>query len=619
MRHVSGEGDNKPKRLGFSLEKADGGGYAPYLPSGTCPPLEDTVFQMTQETADNGKSSQDGMESFGEIFEASLRSIEAGEVVKGTIVEIDNDSVTVDIGFKSEGIIPLMEFKDAAGDTTVSKGDDVDVYVESIGDENGELRISYQRARESVVWRAIEEAFKDGGTVQGTVVGRVKGGLKVDIGVPAFLPGSHVDIRPSRSLDQYIGETSDFGVIKCNRARGNVVVSRKNLLEKEREAQRHETLGVLEEGVILEGTVKNVTDYGAFVDLGGIDGLLHVTDMAWGRVSHPSKIVSPEQVVKVVVLKYDADSHRISLGMKQLNDDPWLTIAERLFPGSRVTGKVVSLTDYGAFVEVEDGVEGLVHVSEMSWTARVNHPSKIVSVGDEVEVVVLALDPENRRISLGLKQVTPNPWEMLPVDHPVGTTLKGKVTSITEFGAFVSVADGIDGLIHVSDMHWTKKVKHPSEVLNKGDEVEAVVLQIDIGQERLSLGLKQLATDPWSDMSNRYPVGARVNGKITNVTDFGVFVEIEDGVEGMIHVSQLSRDRVENPRDVFQPGTGIEAEVTQIDTRDRRIGLSIRSLMDSEDKAEMAQYMSQDTKSSGTTLGDLITEQLGRDRPPADD
>jgi small subunit ribosomal protein S1 len=569
---------------------------------------------MLEETVESETNDQEKVESFDEIFEASLRSVQQGDIVKGSIVAIDDETVTIDIGFKSEGIIPRREFIDPSGNMLVADGDEVEVYVDSVGDDTGEVRLSYSRARQSSIWRTIEDAFKDEGPIEGIVVGRVKGGLKVDIGVSAFLPGSHVDVRPSRSLDRYIGETFEFAIIKCNRARGNVVVSRKALLDKERESLKEETLKILEEGVILEGIVKNVTDYGAFVDLGGIDGLLHVTDMAWGRVSHPSKVVNSGDVVKVVVLKFDADSDRISLGMKQLNDDPWITIAERLFPGSRVSGKIVSLTDYGAFVEVEEGVEGLVHVSEMSWTTRVTHPSKIVSVGDEVEVVVLALDPANRRISLGLKQVTPNPWEMLPVDHPIGTNLTGTVTSLTDFGAFISVADGIDGLIHVSDMHWTRKVKHPSEVLNKGDEVEAVVLQIDVGAERLSLGLKQLAADPWSSMAERYVVGATVHGKVTNVTDFGVFIELEEGVEGMVHVSQLSRERIENPRDVLQPGQEIEAEVLQVDTRERRIALSVRSLLDTKDKAEMRQYMSATTEepSSRTTLGDLINQELVR-------
>jgi len=578
---------------------------------------------MLEERVDRESNDSEELEDFGSILEESLSggSVEQGEVVKGHVVAVDRDTVTVDIGFKSEGVISIGEFKDASGNVEVEVGHEIEVYVESVGDDTGQVRLSFQRARQSSVWRKIEEAFRTGGAIEGSVVGRVKGGLKVDIGVSAFLPGSHVDVRPTRSLERYIGETAEFGVIKCNRARGNVVVSRKMLLEKEREALKSETLKILEEGVILEGTVKNVTDYGAFVDLGGIDGLLHVTDMAWGRVTHPSKIVKSGDLIKVVVLKFDEDSDRISLGMKQLQDDPWLTIAERLFPGSRVHGKVVSLTDYGAFVEVEDGVEGLVHVSEMSWTQRVTHPSKVVSVGDEVDVVVLALDPANRRISLGLKQVQPNPWEMLPVEHPEGSMVRGKVTSITDFGAFVNVAEGIDGLIHVSDMHWTRKVKHPSEVLKKGDEVEAVILNIDVSNERLSLGLKQLVDDPWSDMGGRYPAGARVRGKVTNVTDFGVFVEIEEGVEGMVHVSQLSHERVDNPREFFEPGAEIEAEVLEVDGRERRIALSVRSLLDSQEKAEMKQYMAEPGDSSRFTLGDLINRELVRgkaDEPGSD-
>lgn len=571
---------------------------------------------MQEEMVGNDPNRREGSSTFGDIFEASMRSLQPGDIVKGTVVAIDKDSVTVDVGFKSEGIIPIAEFTSPSGDLLVEQGQEIDVYVESVLDEIGVIRLSFARARESSVWRKIEQAFRDNAPIEGTVVGRVKGGLRVDIGVEAFLPGSHVDIRPTRSLEKYVGERMEFSIIKCNRARGNVVVSRRAILEKERDVLKTETLKVLEAGVILEGTVKNVTDYGAFVDLGGIDGLLHVTDMAWGRVSHPSKVVSPGDVVKVVVLKYDADSDRISLGMKQLKEDPWVTVADRLFPGSRVRGKVVSITDYGAFVEVEEGIEGLVHVSEMSWTSRVTHPSKVVSVGDEVDVMVLAVDPANRRISLGLKQVTPNPWETLRATHPVGTVMRGKVTSLTDFGAFVNVAEGIDGLIHVSDLHWTRKVRHPSEVLNKGDDVEAVVLGIDVENERLSLGLKQSAPDPWSDMERRYPVGTRVNGKVTNVTDFGVFVEIENGVEGMIHVSQLSRERVENPRDLLQPGAAVEAEILQIDVREHRIALSVRSLLDTQDKAEMRQYMSKGpaTASPRTTLGDLLHKELEKGR-----
>ena len=572
---------------------------------------------MREELVGNDPNRREGMKSFGDIFEESLRSLQPGEIVKGIVVAIDKDSVTIDVGFKSEGMLPLSEFIGPSGNVLVEEGQEIDVYVDSVGDESGQLRLSFARARESTIWRRIEQAFRDSAPIEGTVVGRVKGGLRVDLGVEAFLPGSHVDIRPTRALERYIGERMEFAVIKCNRARGNVVVSRRAILEKERDVLKSETLKVLEEGVILEGTVKNVTDYGAFVDLGGIDGLLHVTDMAWGRVSHPSKVVSSGDVVKVVVLKYDAATDRISLGMKQLKDDPWLTVSDRLFPGSRVRGRVVSITDYGAFVEVEDGIEGLVHVSEMSWTSRVAHPSKIVSVGDEVDVMVLAVDPANRRISLGLKQVTPNPWESLRATHPVGATIHGKVTSLTDFGAFVNVTEGIDGLIHVSDLHWTRKVRHPSEVLNKGDDVEAVVLGIDVENERLSLGLKQAAPDPWADMEKRLPPGTRIKGKVTNVTDFGVFVEIESGVEGMIHVSQLGRERVDNPRDQVQPGTEIDAEVLQVDARERRIALSVKNLLDTQDKAEVRQYMSKGSESSRTTLGDLLHKELEKGRGAA--
>ncbi len=576
---------------------------------------------ISNKPADEGSHTDETMESFDDLFEASVISVQVGEIVKGDVVSVDSETVTVDIGFKSEGLIPASEFSDASDELKVKSGDQIEVYVDSLGEHGGPIKLSYQRAKQWRVWKVIEEAHNANTTVRGKVVGRVKGGLMVDVGVSAFLPGSHVDIRPTRSLDKYIGEEADFSVLKFNRSRGNVVVSRRALIEKEREVQRSETMQVLEEGVVLEGVVKNVTDYGAFVDLGGIDGLLHVTDMSWGRVGHPSEVVKPNDVVKVVVLKIDTEADKVSLGLKQLEDDPWLTVAERLFPGSRVRGKVVSLADYGAFVEVESGVEGLVHVSEMSWTSRVQHPSKIVSIGDDVEVIVLALDPASRRISLGLKQTMPNPWEQLPIDHPIGTPLTGTVTSLTDFGAFVNVTEGIDGLIHVSDMHWTKKVRHPSEVLNKGDEVDCVVLAIDVAHERLSLGLKQLAEDPWSNMDNRYPISTRVKGKITNVTDFGVFVELEEGVEGMIHVSQLAKDRVDDPRTMFSSGQEIEAQVTQIDRRERRISLSVKSLENSAEKEEMEQYMDQNKGSSGFSLADMINEELdrGRSEKPAND
>ena len=555
-----------------------------------------------------GKSPTSGVDDdFGALFERSLKSPKPGEVVTGRVVQVGRDSVTIDIGYKSEGHIPVDEFTTRDGTVTVEAGDQIDVYFEASDNESGEIVLSRHKAEQFRVWREIEQAFEREGAVDGTIVGKVKGGLKVDIGVAAFLPGSHADLRPSRNLDRYIGQRGRFAILKFNRSRGNVVVSRRAVLERERTQLKSETLKVLEEGVILEGTVKNITDYGAFVDLGGIDGLLHVTDMSWGRVGHPSEVLNVGDRVKVVVLKYDPERERVSLGMKQILPDPWTTIGERLPLNARIHGKVVSLTDYGAFVEIERGVEGLIHVSEMSWTKRVTHPSKVLEVGQEVDVQVLDVDPTNRRISLGLKQTEPNPWEMVRINHPVESRLKGKIMSITDFGLFVEVEESIDGLVHVSDLHWTKKIKHPSELFKKGEDVEAVVLGIDVDNERISLGIKQLTEDPWSQVPRRYPVGTRVKGAVTSLTDFGVFVELEEGVEGLIHVSQLSAERVDKPSSLFKLGDVVEAEVTNVDSREKRIGLSIKALRKSEEREEMDAYMKRE---SGVrfSFGDLMSE-----------
>ena len=551
-----------------------------------------------------------GEEDFASLFEQSLKSPKAGEVVTGRIVHIGRDMVTVDIGYKCEGEIPLFEFTTREGELTVQENEDVDVYFEGTDSESGAIHLSRQKALQFVVWRDIERAFEANGAIEGTIVGKVKGGLKVDIGVPAFLPGSHADIRPARNLDRYIGQRGRFAILKFNRSRGNVVVSRRSVLERERTMLKGETLKVLEEGVILEGTVKNVTDYGAFVDLGGIDGLLHVTDMSWARVGHPSEIVNVGDKVKVVVLKYDPERERVSLGMKQIQPDPWHTVADRFPPSCRVKGKVVSLADYGAFVELEPGLEGLIHVSEMSWTKRVTHPSKVLEVGQEVEVQVLDVDPVNRRVSLGLKQTEPNPWEMVRINHPVGSRISGKVKSITDFGLFVELTEGIDGLVHVSDLHWTKKIKHPSELFKKGDDVEAVVLGIDVDNERISLGIKQLTEDPWSAVPKRYPAGARVRGAVTSVTDFGVFVQIEEGVEGLIHVSQLSTERVDRPASLYKIGDEVEAEVTQVDAREKRIALSIKALKRSEEREEVDAYLRRERESGKFSFADVMGSEL---------
>ncbi len=574
--------------------------------------------QLTSEDNHDQRMSSAGGDDFGSMFEQSMRAVKPGEIVVGRVVHIGRDHVTVDIGYKSEGQIGIHEFRARDGSIDVKEGDDIDVYFESSESEDGGIVLSRQKAEQFRVWRDIEKAYEKEGAVEGTIVGKVKGGLKVDIGVAAFLPGSHADLRPARNLDRFIGQRARFAILKFNRSRGNVVVSRRAVMERERQSLKGETLKVLEEGVILEGTVKNITDYGAFVDLGGIDGLLHITDMSWGRIGHPSEVVNVGDKVRVVVLKYDPDRERVSLGMKQILPDPWSTVAERFHVSMKVHGKVVSLTDYGAFVELEKGVEGLIHVSEMSWTRRVSHPSKVLQPQSEVEVVILDVDPANRRISLGLKQTEPNPWEMVRINHPVGSHITGKVKSVTDFGVFVGVEEGIDGLVHISDLHWTKKVKHPSELYKKGDDVEAVVLAIDVDNERISLGVKQLAEDPWNRVPARYPIGSKIQGTVTSVTDFGVFVEIEEGLEGLIHVSQLSTERVDKPAQLFHVGEKVDAEVTHVDARERRIGLSIKALRRSEERDEVDSYLRREREGSKFSFEDILSEELRLDRDEGD-
>jgi small subunit ribosomal protein S1 len=555
-----------------------------------------------------------GENDFESLMEESLKAPRTGDVLVGRVLLITRDSVIIDINYKCEGQVPLAEFLDHEGTPTVKEGDEVDVYFEGTETENGTVMLSHAKAEKFKVWRELDKAFQTEVPVEGVVLGKVKGGLKVDIGVPAFLPGSHVDIRPARNLDRYVGQRGRFQILKFNRARGNVVVSRRSVLERERASLKEQTLKVLEEGVILEGTVKNITDYGAFIDLGGIDGLLHITDMAWGRLQHPSEVLKVGDKVKVVVLKYDADRERVSLGMKQIMPDPWSKVAEGYPPGTRIKGKVVSVTDYGAFVEIEKGVEGLIHVSEMSWSKRAVHPSKVVNPNDYVEVQVLGVDEANRRISLGLKQTEPNPWEELGQKHPTGSHVKGKVKSITDFGVFVEIEPGIDGLVHISDLSWTKKIRHPSEVCKKGDELEAVVLGIDVENERVSLGVKQLTTDPWDTVSERYPLNTRIHGKVSSVADFGVFVEIEEGIEGLIHISQLSNERVDKPSSLYKVGDELEALVVQLDPKERRIGLSIKALKQHEEREEMQAYLKREHEAARFSMEDILNEELKLDR-----
>ena len=569
---------------------------------------------MAQQEVDKSGESAAGANDFEALFEESLRTVKPGGVVKGRVVGITSTHVLIDVGYKSEGQIPIHEFTDRQGNVTVKIGDDVDVYFDSQEGEGGGIVLSRQRAENLKIWEDLEKAFNEELGVEGLIVGKVKGGFKVDVGVPGFLPGSHVDIRPNRNLDRFIGTKDRFAILKFNRARGNVVVSRRALLEKERDGLKQEILKILEEGVILEGTVKNITGYGAFVDLGGIDGILHISDMSWGRINHPSEIVQVGEKIKVVVLKFDAEKERISLGMKQLTPDPWHTVAEKYPVGSRVQGKVISLMDYGAFVELESGIEGLIHISEMSWTRKVSHPSKILEVGQQVEVVVLNVDPGHRRISLGLKQIMANPWEAAKEKYPVGTIVKGPVRNITDFGIFVGIEEGIDGLVHISDLHWTKKIKHPSELYKKGDIVEAKVLGVNVENERFSLGVKQLAPDPWKVVADRYAVGSKIKGQVTSVPDFGVFVRIEEGVEGLIHVSQLSSERVDKPSSLFKAGDEVEAEVVSIDPADRKIALSVRALRRTEERQEMENYLKREKEGGRFSFESLLGDELRLDR-----
>ncbi len=566
---------------------------------------------MEKELSDKANG---GTNDFESLMEQSLRAPRPGDVLTGTVLLITRDNVIIDINYKCEGQVPLAEFLDHEGNLAVKEGDEVDVYFEGTETENGTVMLSHAKAEKFKVWRELERAFQNETPVEGVILGKVKGGLQVDIGVPAFLPGSHVDIRPARNLDRYVGQRGRFQILKFNRARGNVVVSRRSVIERERTELKEQTLKVLEEGVILEGTVKNITDYGAFVDLGGIDGLLHITDMAWGRLQHPSEALKVGDQVKVVVLKYDPSRERVSLGMKQILPDPWTKAAESYPIGARLRGKVVSVTDYGAFVELEKGVEGLIHVSEMSWSKRAVHPSKVVNVGDHVEVQVLGVDEVNRRISLGLKQTEPNPWQALAERHPIGSRITGKIKSITDFGVFVEIEPGIDGLVHISDLSWTKKVRHPSEIYKKGDEVEAVVLGIEVEHERVSLGIKQLTGDPWDSVAQRYPLNTRIKGKVSSVADFGVFVEIEEGIEGLIHISQLSNERVDKPSALFKVGDEVEALVVQVDSKERRIGLSIKALRAHEEREEMQAYLKRDHEAARFSLEDILNEELRLDR-----
>ncbi len=545
------------------------------------------------------------LESFDreQAAEAAAQAFDDSAIVPGTVIKLTDKHVVVDVGMKSEGLIPIEQVIDHAGQPKLHPGEAVDVVIEREEPEGGYL-LSYEKAQRLRVWDTIEKAHNEKTPITGTVVGRVKGGLTVDIGIKAFLPGSQLELRPVRNLDAYIGQPIQVRVIKLNKKRGNVVVSRKEILEEEQTERRSKTLEHLEEGAVLTGTVKNLTDYGAFVDLGGIDGLLHITDMSWGRLTHPRDLVNVGDEIQVKVLKFDKEKQRVSLGFKQLTPDPWLDAVERYPVGAHVRGRVLSVTDYGAFVELEQGIEGLVHVSEMTWSKRMKHPSKIVKPGEEVETVILQVNPADRRISLGMKQLFDNPWEHLGDKYPTGATVEGRVRNLTDFGAFIEIEDGIDGLVHVSNLSWTRRVKHPSEVLKKGERVHAVVLGVEPENRRLSLGIKQLQPDVWETFFAQHRVGDVVHGKILRTAQFGAFVEISEGVEGLCHVSEAT-DAHGAPVKLEQ-GDEREFKVIRMNQEEKKVALSLRAVSGEEASRADVEAYKQPVSSSTTTLGDLV-------------
>jgi small subunit ribosomal protein S1 len=564
------------------------------------------VFSETGGESSSGQNGE-GLE-MAQLFEESFKTLAEGEVLKGQVVQIGKEFVMLDVGGKSEGRISLQEFLDQDGNVTIKMGDQVEALLVRVDDEDGEMILSKDKAAKIKVWEEITRIHNEDLTINGLVTARVKGGLSVDIGVNAFLPGSQVDSRPIKNLESLVGQSFDFKVLKYNKRRGNVVLSRRVILEVEREAQKQNTLSSLTAGSEVEGVVKNLTDYGAFIDLGGLDGLLHVTDMSWGRLTHPSVMFNVGDPVRVKVLDFDREKSRVSLGLKQLQDDPWSTVSQKYEVGGRVSGRVVSLADYGAFVELDKGIEGLIHVSEMSWTRKVRNPASILKVNDLVDCVILKVDTGAKRISLGMKQVEPNPWDTVSERYPIGTIIEGKIKNITDFGVFIGIDEGIDGLVHISDISWTRRYKHPSEVFKKGDSVRALILAIDREQERFSLGIKQLEEDPWSVAVARFPVGETAVGKVTNITDFGLFVELAEGVEGLIHVSESGLAKGKPMSEAYNLGDEVTAKVISISAGDHKIGLSIKRLKKDEDDRLYKDYADGGAAGSVSVLGEQLSK-----------
>lgn len=553
----------------------------------------------------SSQPKEDGMD-FKALFEQSLNQLQYGDIARGKVVQVKDDRVMVDVGWKTEGYIPATELKDAQGNMNISVGDEIDVFIDK-RDSEGSLVLSKDKASKLKIWEDIKNACENNILIEGVVVEKVKGGLSVDIGITAFLPGSQIDVRPVKDLDKFVGQTMDFNVLKYDRKRNNVVLSRRSIVALEREAEKKDILKSIQEGNVVEGVIKNITDYGVFIDLGGIDGLLHVTDISWGRIAKPSENFRKGEKIHTKVLSFDAEKERVSLGLKQLMDNPWEKITERYPVGSIVEGKAVNLTDYGVFVELESGVEGLVHISEMYWTREIKHPSKVLSIGETIKVMVLEVNPETKRVSLSLKQTTPNPWEKLKEKYPVGTIVKGVVRNITNFGVFVGIEEKIDGLIHVSDISWKHRVTHPSEFFKKGQEVEAVVLNVDVENEKFSLGIKQIEKNPWDDLSQRYALGSTVTGKITNFTDFGIFMEIEEGIEGLVHISEISQKRVKTSSELYSIGDTVSAVVKSIDPKSKKIRLSIKELEAPAPAPTSNQYIN-NTENIGSNLSQALAD-----------
>ncbi len=543
---------------------------------------------------------------FGKMLSTTTsKNFEEGEVFMGKVVNVGADFVTVDIGYKQEGLVSVKEFQNFDGTLKVKKDDEIEVYLEKLESSMGNLILSKDKAEILKAWDKISEACEKGMPLEGTVISKVKGGLSVDIGVKAFLPGSQIDLRPTRFLDKYIGKTMQFKVIKFNKKRGNIVLSRRAILQEERGKMRNEILTQIQEGMIVKGIVKNITDYGAFIDLGGIDGLLHITDMSWGRVKHPSALLNLGDEIEVKILKFDTDKERVSLGLKQVQPNPWEQAQEKFKPGLRVKGEIVSVKDYGIFVELEDGIEGLIHVSEMSWTGKIKNPAKHYNVGETIEAEVLDVDIENKRISLGVKQLHPNPWDDIIAKYPLGNKVVGKIKSLVEFGIFVDLGEEVDALIHVSDISWTKKNVNLNQEYKEGDDIEAIVLSVDKENQKFCLGIKQLEEDPWKKIEERLPVGTIVEAEVLRVTDFGAFVELETGIEGLIHISELSEDRVEKPSDVVNRGDKVKAMVISVDKDTKKIALSIKSATNIEAQ-NIASYVKQ--MPTTTTMADKLKD-----------